>query len=108
RFLARTKEDIESLEKSGSPFKQALNALVLLSDDALRWNGQGLPNFSIKVADGEHDQRRSLSQFNDEFTDTKEEFDRHVYFTGGIAGRIHFRLSPNEKKFIVAYVGLKL
>ncbi|MGZ5027232.1 MAG: hypothetical protein ACXWE9_07890 [Methylobacter sp.] len=108
RFLGRTQEDIENLEKSGAPFKQALNALALLSDDALRWNGQGLPGFSIKVADGEHDKRRSLSQFIDEFTNNEEEFGRHGYFTGGVAGRIHFRLSPNEKKFVVAYIGLKL
>jgi len=108
RFLARTEDDIEDLAKSGSPFKQALNTLALLSEDALRWNGQGSPNFSIKVADGEHDQRRSLSQFKDDLTGTEEEFDSHVYFTGGIAGRIHFRLSLNEKKFVVAYIGQKL
>jgi hypothetical protein len=108
RFLVRTKEDMEKLEKSGAPFIQALNILVLLSADALNWNGQGLPNFSMKEADGEHDRRRNLSKFIDESTGTEEEFDRHVYFTGGIAGRIHFRLSPNEKKIVVAYVGVKL
>ena len=108
RFLTRTKQDIENLEKSGSPFKQAVNTLALLNNDALSWNGQGVPNFSIKEADGEHDQRRSLSQFTDDLTGNKAEFDRHVYFTGGIAGRIYFQLSPHEKKFVVAYVGVKL
>ncbi|MDT4332927.1 hypothetical protein RPD76_23700 [Methylomonas sp. MV1] len=108
RFLACVKNQINDLATSGAPYKQALKTLEVLNQDSLDWDGQGIPVFSIKEADGEHDQRRQLSNFYDDLTDTEQEFGRHIYFTGGIPGRIHFRLSPSEKKFVVAYVGFKL
>lgn len=108
RFLARVKSQIDDLATFGAPYKQALSSLQALSDDAIKWDGQGAPVFSLKVADGEHDHRRTLSKFEDERTGTNFYFDRHAYFTGSFPGRIHFRLSPDEKTFVVAYIGNKL
>lgn len=108
RFLDRVQGQIIQLSTSGAPYKQALNSLDLLNEDALAWQGEGSPSFSAKVADGEHDQRRALSMFEDDLTKTKQDFSRHTYFTGGTAGRIHFRLSAEERKFVIAHVGFKL
>lgn len=108
RFLDRVRGQINQLATSGAPYKQALSSLDLLNGDALSWNGVGSPTYSAKVADGEHDQRRALSEFDDDVTGRRHEFDRHAYFTGGTAGRIHFRLSVEERKFVVAHVGFKL
>jgi hypothetical protein len=108
RFLSRVKTQIDDLATSGAPYKQAMSSLELLNNDALTWQSPSAPTFSAKVANGEHDQRRSLSKFHDELTDSEHEFDQHAYFTGGIAGRIHFRLANSENKFVVAYVGFKL
>ena len=108
RFLEQVRKQFEDLATTGAPYQQALAQLATLSNDAIRWGGNGLPSFSIKEADGEHDKRRHLSIFKDEVTGIEHEFDRHVYFTGGFPGRIHFRLSESEKKFVVAYVGFKL
>lgn len=108
RFLDRVKTQINDLATSGAPYKQAMSSLELLNNDALIWQGQSTPTFSAKVANGEHDQRRNLSKFHDELTGSEHEFDQHAYFTGGTAGRIHFRLAASEKKFVVAHVGFKL
>ena len=108
RFLDQVRKQLEDLATTGAPYQRALAQLAALNDDAIRWGGNGVPMFSIKEADGEHDKRRHLSKFTDEVTGVEHEFDRHIYFTGGFPGRIHFRLSENEKKFIVAYVGFKL
>lgn len=108
RFLARVEDELNQLATSGAPFRQALNCLKALNQDAIVWSGKGIPKFSVKVADGEHDRRRSLSKFSDEVYGETFEFDRHAYFTGGIAGRIHFRLSLEERKFVIAHVGFKL
>ena len=108
RFLDQVRKQLEDLATTGAPYQRALAQLATLSDDAVKWGGIGAPSFSIKEAAGEHDQRRQLSKFKDDLTGSEHEFDRHIYFTGGIQGRIHFRLSEGEKKFVVAYVGLKL
>lgn len=108
RFLEQVKTQIDDLATSGAPYKQAMSSLELLNSDALTWEGRRAPTFSAKVANGEHDQRRNLSKFHDELTGTEHEFDQHAYFTGGTAGRIHFRLAAGEKKFVVAHVGFKL
>lgn len=108
RFLAQVRKNFDDIATTGSPYQQALTHLASLNEDAIRWGGNGNPEYSIKVAAGEHDQRRRLSIFRDEITGQDHEFDRHCYFTGGVPGRIHFRLSENEKKFVIGYVGLKL
>jgi hypothetical protein len=108
RFLEQVRKQFEDLATTGAPYQRALAQLKTLSDDAIKWGGYGVPIFSIKEADGEHDKRRRLSKFKDEVTGIEHEFDRHVYFTGGSPGRIHFRLSESEKKFVVGYVGFKL
>ena len=112
RFLDRFKSHLESLETSGSPYKELLSALDDLNKDALAWSGEGKPSFSRKIAEGEHDKRRSLSVFHDDETHQDESFGYHAYFHIGKTsktpgGRIHFRLSSDEKKFIIATAGYK-
>ncbi|HLO64829.1 MAG TPA: hypothetical protein VK165_17855 [Azonexus sp.] len=108
RFLERTKSHIEHLATSGAPYKQAIETLQALNQTSLNWKGEGEPIFTIKNAAGEHDQRRKLCRFDDEVTDEVCDFSRHVYFTGNYPGRVHFRMSIEEKKIVVGHVGYKL
>lgn len=54
----------------------------------------------------EHEQRRMLCRFTD-LDGVVRFFDLHGRFTPG-AGRIHFRLVPEERLARIAYVGIKL
>lgn len=113
RFLKRVEDDIEKLATSGLPYTKVINTLSLLNENALQWNGLGEPQFSCHVADGEHDQRRQLSTIQDDISKEAYEFGKHAYFwmgksTSTPAGRIHFRLAADEKKFVIAYAGFKL
>lgn len=113
RFLNRVEDDIDKLATSGIPYIQVINTLSLLNENALQWNGLGEPQFSCKVADGEHDQRRQLSTIRDDISGNEYEFGKHAYFwmgksTSTPAGRIHFRIDAVEKKFVIAYAGFKL
>lgn len=108
RFLDRVESQIVDLSTSGAPYKQALKSLESLNQDSIKWAGSGEPLYSEKVADGEHDGRKELSKFLDNATGQYHSFGKHAYFTGGTAGRIHFRLAPEESKFVIAHVGFKL
>jgi len=108
RFLQRTRNHIDDLATSGAPYKQAIATLQALNQTALDWNGVGNPIFTVKNAAGEHDQRRKLCNFNDDVTGQACDFGRHAYFTGSFPGRVHFRMSVEEKKIVVGYVGYKL
>jgi hypothetical protein len=107
-FLARVEQDLVGLERSGGPYSQALSALASLSKDAARWPvGQSHPNFSTK-ATPEYENRRRFCWVHDVQTGQRELFDWHVRFTGGIAGRIHFRVDAQNRRLVVAYLGRKL
>lgn len=108
RFLDRVRSHIDDLATSGAPYKQAIATLEALNQTAINWNGDGEPVFSMKNATGEHDKRRKLCQFSDEIAGQDCDFSRHAYFTGGFPGRIHFRMSIEERKIVVAHVGYKL
>lgn len=108
RFLERTRSHIDDLASSGAPYKQAIATLQALNRTALDWNGEGEPVFTTKNAAGEHDQRRKLCKFDDELTGKACDFGRHAYFTGSFPGRIHFRMSVEEKKIVIGHVGYKL
>lgn len=108
RFLDRTRSHIDDLATSGAPYRQAIATLQALNQTALNWNGEGEPVFTVKNAAGEHDQRRKLCRFNDEVTEQVCDFGRHAYFTGNYPGRVHFRMSVEEKKIVVGYIGYKL
>ena len=56
----------------------------------------------------ESSQRQDLCWVHDNATGKKELFDWHIRFTGGFAGRIHFRVDTASRQIIVAYVGGKL
>jgi hypothetical protein len=108
RFLPRVEKDLSALEGSGVPFLQALSALEALSKDVSNWKPESAwPVFSTK-ATPEAEQRKRLCWVVDDATEKKELFDMHTRFTGGFAGRVHFRVDAQGKSVVVAYVGGKL
>lgn len=58
RFLADTEKQLRALYSTGAPYAQVVELLKTLNEDALKWNGKDEPTYSVKVALGEHDQRR--------------------------------------------------
>jgi len=108
RFLPRTEKDLTALEGSGAPFLQALASLEALEKDAVHWKEDSAwPEFSTK-ATGEAEQRQKLCWVHDDATGKEELFDWHTRFTGGLAGRVHFRVDAAHRVIVVAYVGGKL
>lgn len=108
RFLPRVEKDLETLERGAMPFSQAFATLKALSKDAEDWEqNNSWPEFS-NYATPEASQRQKLCFAVDEMTGKEELFDWHVRFTGGVAGRIHFRVDVPNRLFVVAYVGGKL
>ncbi len=108
RFLSQVKNQINDLATSGAPYRRALATLHALNETATNWAGIGEPVFAGKNAARENEQRRELCKFTDDFIGENCDFGRHVYFTGNYPGRIHFRLSVEERKIVVGYVGYKL
>ena len=108
RFLARVEKDLTALEGSGVPFLQAVASLEALAKDSADWkNDRPWPEFSTK-ASGESAQRQKLCCVHDDATGKEELFDWHTRFTGGFAGRIHFRVDATSRLIVVAYLGGKL
>lgn len=108
RFLARAEKDLLSLEGTGVPYRQALSAIQALANDVANWKReQAWPDFSTK-ATPESEQRRKFCNAEDELTGKKECFDWHTRFTGGLAGRVHFRVDEAARQIVVAYIGPKL
>ena len=108
RFLPRTEKDLTALGGSGAPFLQALASLEALERDSAGWKkGSPWPEFSTK-ATGEAEQRQKLCWVHDDTTGTEELFDWHIRFTGGLAGRVHFRVDAANRSIVVAYIGGKL
>ncbi len=108
RFLPRVQKDLMRLGTSGAPYKQALETLGALNIDAHAWTATDAgPEFSVKVTP-EHEHRRELCIVDDDVTGAKHYFDTHARFTGGIPGRIHFRIDNEHRKLVIAYVGFKI
>jgi hypothetical protein len=108
RFLQRTEKDLATLEGSGAPFLQALSALEALSNDVANWKPEApWPDFSTK-ASPESETRQKLCWVNDEATGKDELCEWHTRFTGGLAGRVHFRVDGASHVIVVAYIGAKL
>jgi hypothetical protein len=107
RFLPRTEKDLETLAVSGAPFIQALSALDALAKSVANWGAeQQWPEFSNATPESE--QRRKLCWVDDDLTGKKELFDWHTRFTGGLAGRVHFRVEGTNHTIVIAYIGTKL
>lgn len=108
RFLQRMEKNFVALEGSGLPFLQAISALESLSKDVARWKpANPWPDFSTKTSpEAEH--RKTLCWANDDATGVRELFDWHTRFTGGLEGRVHFRVDSKSRSIVVAYVGGKL
>lgn len=108
RFLPRAEKDLLALEGSGAPFLQAIASLKALEKDVVDWKEDSpWPEFSTK-ASGESEQRQKLCWVHDDVTGKEELFDWHVRFTGGLAGRVHFRVDAAKRVIVIAYIGGKL
>lgn len=108
RFLPRAEKDLLALEGSGAPFLQAIASLKTLEKDVVDWKEDSpWPEFSTK-ASGESEQRQKLCWVHDDVTGKEELFDWHVRFTGGLAGRVHFRVDAAKRVIVIAYIGGKL
>ncbi|XZG69056.1 hypothetical protein ACTSKR_10365 [Chitinibacteraceae bacterium HSL-7] len=109
RFLPRSEKDLAALDGSGAPFLQAMASLKALEKDVVDWKNKGRawPEFSTK-ASGESEQRQKLCWVHDDVTGKEELFDWHVRFTGGFAGRVHFRVDAVNRVIVIAYIGGKL
>ncbi|MXN31567.1 hypothetical protein [Delftia sp. CH05] len=107
-FLPRVEKDLVALGGSGIPFQQAILSLASLAKDVDAWKVESpWPEFSSK-ASPEAETRQDLCWVMDDSTGKKELFDWHIRFTGGLAGRIHFRVDSANKRLIIAYIGGKL
>lgn len=107
RFLPRTEKDLETLAGSGAPFLQAVSALDALAKSVANWRPEKQwPEFSN--ATPESDQRQKFCWADDDVTGKRELFEWHTRFTGGLAGRVHFRVDGTNRSIIVAYIGGKL
>lgn len=108
RFLPRVAGDLVALQDTGAPYIQALAALSDLSKDAVNWDPKSAwPTFSRK-ASPESGRRQAFCNAKDDITKQDELFDWHTRFTGGLAGRLHFRVDGANRVIVVAYVGRKL
>ena len=108
RFLSRTEKDLLALEGSGAPFLQALSSLQVLATDVANWKQNcAWPEFSTKTSP-ESDSRRKFCWTYDEISAARECFEWHTRFTGGLAGRIHFRVDEAARQIVIGYVGGKL
>ena len=108
RFLSRSQDDINNMSVSGASYHLVIKRLRELNQDINKWidTEAEWPSYSSK-ATPEASQRKRLCNVED--IDRKTYcFDLHLRFTGGIAGRIHFRICSEEKKAIIAYIGRKL
>lgn len=107
RFLVRTEDDMAKLGVSGAAYHLVVQRLRELNQDIARWieTTAEWPEFSSK-ASPEGATRKQLCKVMD--NDVVHDFDWHLRFTGGIAGRVHFRICTQDKKAIIAYMGQKL
>ena len=112
RFLDRVKGDLLALEDQRVVYRHVIARLIGINKDINTWAamgaGQGEPEFSNRTARGENDQRRDYAIWLDH-DDVNRYFGKHQYFDPKrFVGRLHFRISQQEQKAIVAYIGRKL
>jgi hypothetical protein len=105
RFLARVEEDLGALQLPA--FVQVRGLLARLEQSAAGWDPAkvAVPLWHGAKITPEHEQRKRLCHFVDA-EGVERCYDWHGRFTPG-AGRLHFRLVPQERRLEVAYVGPK-
>ncbi|ASU77623.1 hypothetical protein CDG81_04060 [Actinopolyspora erythraea] len=105
RFLERTRNDLEQLE--GHRLRAVRDRLLELERVTAEWRPDlaHQPEWWSHVTP-ESSSRKSRCEFRDADGVTRT-FDMHARFTPG-AGRVHFRLAPEERALVVAYIGSKL
>ncbi|MEO5874465.1 MAG: hypothetical protein ABIS86_02455 [Streptosporangiaceae bacterium] len=104
RFLPRVETDLRGLRHSW--LIPVIRELRLLEASIAAWQPARVtfPEWGSKItAEGDHG--KAASTFTD-FDGESRAFDLHARFTPG-AGRLHFRLVPDEQRATVAYIGPK-
>lgn len=98
-LLDEAKDNLRALRNHFPTIYETLNKANL---DLIKWENQSSPiQFSIKNAPFEHEGRkRILSKLG------YKGYEAHLFFTGNIAGRIHYKLVGN--KIEIKYIGKKL
>ncbi|MEU3912032.1 hypothetical protein [Streptomyces sp. NPDC029721] len=106
RFLPRARQDLDALQPPA--FVQVRGLLARLEESAARWDPAetAVPAWQGARITPEHERRRLLCHFTDE-EGAEHCYDLHGRFTPG-AGRLHFRLMPNEGALEIAYIGRKI
>ncbi|MEC4014969.1 hypothetical protein [Streptomyces sp. H27-D2] len=106
QFLSRVREDLERLELKW--FVQVRGLLARLEASASRWDPvvSAVPVWQGANVTPEHEQRKRLCYFRD-LDGVDRCFHLHGRFTPG-AGRLHFRLVPEDKALRIAYIGPRL
>ncbi|MFF2378819.1 hypothetical protein [Streptomyces sp. NPDC058108] len=106
RFLPRVRKDLEALQTPA--FVQVRGLLARLEESASLWNPAvaAVPSWQGAKVTPEHEQRKRLCHFAGEDGEVRC-YDLHGRFTPG-AGRLHFRLVPQEGILEIAYIGQKI
>ncbi|MEU6536862.1 hypothetical protein [Streptomyces sp. NPDC047000] len=104
QVLPQVRDQLSGLEVRW--FIQVRGLLARLQASAALWDGTGVPDWQGAKITPEHEQRKRLCLFKDSDGETRC-FDWHGRFTPG-AGRLHFRLVPEDKALRIAYVGPKI
>jgi hypothetical protein len=105
QFLPRVGEDLERLELKW--FVQVRGLLARLEASAALWDpaASAVPAWQGAKVTPEHETRKRLCYFRD-LDGVDRCFDLHGRFTPG-AGRLHFRLVPEDGALRIAYIGQK-
>jgi hypothetical protein len=106
-FLPRVEGQLRALQASNPWFGAVAQRLDELNAVLGDWDPTNTPEpqYRSRVTP-EHAQRKRLCRFEDLDGEARV-FDLHARFTPG-AGRLHFRLDPENRRAVVAHVGRKL
>lgn len=104
-FLRRVEPQIRGLAAGSPAMRQVTEKLSALQDVLVDWNGNGQPDWGVKVV-GEYEGRERYCWFED-LDGEKRLFELHVRYAPG-PNRIHFRLDAPHLRIVVAHVGRKL
>lgn len=104
-FLARVESDLDKLLEKSVELRQVIDRLAELDSAVRAWDSGTEPRWQSKVTD-ESESRRDLCNFTDA-SGVVRNYGIHARYTPG-AGRIHFRLIPENQRIEIGYIGLKL
>ncbi len=106
QFLPRVEKDLQALPQVW--FTPVIRLLAGLQASAADWDPAlaAFPCWQVPKITPEAEQRKRLCAFTD-LDGVSRTFDLHARMTPG-AGRLHFRLVPEQRAVRIAYIGKKL